>query len=203
MITCETLDPSILDHLGKEHWALGPAFFSETELQKLKALAFERWKNGQFEPAKVGRSQEQQRALQIRSDWTSWVDLKDPQLGWFSQRIDSLTSTLNQNFFLGLRELECHFARYAEGQFYEEHIDQSPQSSFLHGERVISFVLYLNENWQPGHGGELCLRIPEKPEICIEPRWGHLILFRSDTVPHAVLPATQERWSLTGWFRRS
>ncbi|MGZ5280210.1 MAG: hypothetical protein ACXWC9_09720 [Pseudobdellovibrionaceae bacterium] len=29
-----------------------------------------------------------------------------------------------------------------------------------------------------------------------------MVLFRSDTVPHAVMKSLKERWSLTGWFRR-
>ncbi len=198
MISCDTLD-----HLQSRQWAQVPDFFTEEELQSLKKSALLRWEKGLFQPAQVGRSQERQRAAQIRSDWTCWIDLQDPTLSFFSEKIAALMRELNQQFFLGIRSFECHFARYAEGQFYEEHIDQSSQASPLHGERVISFVLYLNENWQPGNGGELSIQFPGERALQISPTWGNLVLFRSDTVPHAVLPSKTERWSLTGWFRRS
>lgn len=198
MITCETLE-----QLETRQWALVSDFFSEAELQALKKTAHSRWQNGQFGPAQVGRSQDRKLANQVRSDWTSWLDLTDPEFQWFADKVNELKDELNRSFFLGIRQFECHFARYAEGQFYQEHIDQSPRTSPLHGERVISFVLYLNENWQPGYGGELSIRHPADSEVRIEPRWGQLALFRSDTIPHAVLPAQRERWSLTGWFRRS
>src|SRR3546814_5029992 len=30
---------------------------------------------------------------------------------------------------------------------------------------------------------------------------GRLVVFRSDLIPHEVMPCSQPRWSLTGWFR--
>lgn len=201
MISCE-ITPEMMDQLADKQWVVANQLWTEDELIQLKHLALKRWDSGQFQPAKVGRSSEQQRAAQIRSDWTCWVDLKLPEFENLAEKVESLRQNLNQSLYLGINQFECHFARYAEGQFYEEHIDQPRLQSPLHGERVISFVLYLNENWQPGNGGELRLRLNDK-EILIEPLWGRLALFRSDTVPHAVLASRTERWSLTGWFRRS
>jgi SM-20-related protein len=36
----------------------------------------------------------------------------------------------------------------------------------------------------------------------IKPRPGCVVLFLSDEVEHEVLPATRDRWSIAGWFRR-
>jgi SM-20-related protein len=36
----------------------------------------------------------------------------------------------------------------------------------------------------------------------VQPTGGCLVVFLSGEVPHEVLPATRERLSLTGWFRR-
>jgi SM-20-related protein len=41
-----------------------------------------------------------------------------------------------------------------------------------------------------------------KTGIRCEPTGGCLVVFLSGEVPHEVLPATRERLSLTGWFRR-
>ena len=200
MMTCESLEQA-MEQLSEKQWACLSHFFSEKELSQLKASAQTAWNQGQFAPAKVGRSAEQQRAQSIRSDSTLWLDLSDPNYAFLSHKIQALQSTLNQNFFLGLKEFECHFAHYSPGQFYDEHIDQARLQSPLHGERVISFVLYLNSNWSPEDGGQLSIR-SQTPFVEIDPVEGRLVLFRSDTVPHAVRPATRERWSLTGWFRR-
>jgi SM-20-related protein len=197
MIPCETLQ-----NLADKQWCQLEGFFAPSLVQSLYQEAQNRWNQGQFQAAKVGRSQEQTRAAEIRSDSTAWIDLQDPFFKEFSEQIRILKSELNQALFLGLQDFECHFTRYSEGQFYDEHIDQPRIKSPLHGQRVISFVLYLNPEWKPEFGGQLVIRLNSQ-EIQIFPESGRAVLFRSDTVPHAVLPAYQDRWSLTGWFRRT
>ncbi len=177
-------------------------FFPEAFLQSLLTRAQTLWQEGQFQAAKVGRGAQQQKAAEIRSDAILWLELEDPQWQDLRGEIDQLKRDLNETFYLGVQRFECHLARYAEGQFYDRHIDQSESGKNQPEARVLSFVLYLNPNWTPGDGGELCL-FHKGPEIRIEPRWGRLMLFRSDTVPHAVMKSSRERWSLTGWFRRS
>jgi SM-20-related protein len=96
-----------------------------------------------------------------------------------------------------LFDLELHYARYPPGGSYARHIDQ------LHGrnERAVSFVLYLNDAWKPGHGGELRIFNPEGIRD-IEPIAGRLVCFLTAGREHAVLPTRQVRLSITGWFRR-
>lgn len=195
-IPCETLHK-----LAESQWLCWDHLFSEAELLVLQKVAFEKWTQGEFRSAKVGRGSEQQSSAEIRSDSIYWLDLESPFAQSFAQKIQILQEDLNQTLFLGINQFECHFSRYAEGQFYEEHLDQSQKKSRMHGERVISFVLYLNKNWQETHGGQLSLRHLAQ-DILVDPLWGRIVLFRSDTVPHAVLPSRAERWSLTGWFRR-
>jgi SM-20-related protein len=190
-----------IQHLAEQDWVLLENYFSKDLTRELHLDAQRLWQKGAFQAAKVGRSSEQKKASEIRSDWTHWVDLHAATYQKLDREIQALQSNLNQKLYLGLQDFECHFARYGEGQFYDRHIDQSTSKSPLHGERVLSFVLYLNPNWQPGDGGELCL-FHQETEIQIQPQWGRVILFRSDTVPHAVLMSKKERWSLTGWFRR-
>ena len=66
---------------------------------------------------------------------------------------------------------------------------------------MVSCSLYLNPGWSAGDGGLLRLHLNARP-VDVPPRAGTLVLFRSDTVRHEVLPATRPRFSLTGWFRR-
>ncbi len=191
-----------LTHLQEQDWVLLENFFPESLLQDLLQRAQTLWSEGQFQAAKVGRGAEQQQATDIRSDWTHWVDLRDPIYSQLAQSIQGLQNDLNRSFYLGAQSFECHLARYSQGQFYERHIDQSPSQKNQPGARILSFVLYLNPNWNVGDGGELCL-YHVSPEIRIEPRWGRLALFRADSVPHAVMKSFKDRWSLTGWFRRA
>jgi SM-20-related protein len=109
--------------------------------------------------------------------------------------LEQLRLRLNREAFLGLFELELHYAAYPPGAGYARHVDQP------HGKtrRKISVVLYLNRGWQPDAGGEL--RIFSGVEhIDVQPLAGRLVCFLTDSREHCVLPAQRERLSLTGWF---
>jgi SM-20-related protein len=54
----------------------------------------------------------------------------------------------------------------------------------------------------PEHGGQLRMYLDESAEHDVVPTGGCLVVFLSGDIPHEVLPATRERLSLTGWFRR-
>jgi SM-20-related protein len=108
---------------------------------------------------------------------------------------------LNRELTLGLFELEFHFARYAPGRGYERHLDQLAGSDA----RVLSWALYLNDDWRAGEGGGLRLYTQGQarpPFLEFPPRGGRLMVFLSERFEHEVLPATRERLSITGWFRR-
>ena len=67
--------------------------------------------------------------------------------------------------------------------------------------RVLSSVTYLNADWGDRDGGALRLYLPRGAHD-IAPRGGSLVLFLSAEIEHEVLPATRERLSIAGWFRR-
>lgn len=53
----------------------------------------------------------------------------------------------------------------------------------------------------PEHGGALRLHLPQR-QVDIQPTGGSLVVFMSAGTEHEVLPASRDRLSLTGWFRR-
>ena len=188
-----------LEHYG---WIMSDDIIPAELAHRLLSEGLQRWQAGQFHAATIGRSTTQQHNTAIRGDTICWIDEPSPYpaSAEFLERTGVLQQTLNRHFFLGLRHLECHFARYEPGAGYAQHIDQHRNTGF----RKISMVFYLNPDWQPGNGGELCIYHPDDPEKEIGrilPQMGRLALFRSDTIPHAVLPSSKNRWSLTGWFR--
>lgn len=154
-----------------------------------------------FQPAGVGRDRHHQHNPGVRSDLIHWMDSNAAAvvryLGW----IELLRTGLNQRLWLGLFDYEAHYACYPMGAFYTKHLDAFTGKSC----RVVTTVLYLNPGWHPDDGGELVIYTEDGAiELKrITPDYGKLVLFLSDRFPHAVLPATQPRWSIAGWYRRN
>jgi SM-20-related protein len=102
---------------------------------------------------------------------------------------------------LGLFELEAHLAVYPPGSFYRRHLDQFPGV----GERTVTTILYLNQDWiQPG-GGQLRLYtgpVDQRRYEEVLPLGGRLVTFLSARFLHEVLPARRDRLSITGWFKK-
>jgi SM-20-related protein len=71
-------------------------------------------------------------------------------------------------------------------------------------------VLYLNRAWRETDGGAVRMYVGEaagpserESHVDIAPHAGTLVLFLSADFEHEVLPASRERMSVAGWFRRS
>lgn len=212
----------LFQSLEEHGWAISDRIVLPSLTHALYNHTHQLWQQGFFKPASVGRNAGLVHDPDIRGDAISWLDEKSPAAAVveFQSFAQQLRTELNQHFFLGLRSQEFHFARYEPGHGYARHIDQHVGS----GARKISLVLYLNEEWRPDDGGELCLyednlsgkttpattpasvyetsSTPiEEPVTKLLPQAGRLVLFRSDRIPHEVLPAQRVRWSLTGWYR--
>jgi SM-20-related protein len=152
-----------------------------------------------FEAAKVGASHEKQRVESIRGDYTFWIDPLNPPGPFKSliQFLDELKEQVNASFYLGLKQYECHLAFYPPGTFYQKHLDRFATDS----SRRLSFIFYLNQDWEKTNGGELI--IYNKKGDVIETVWpmpGSFIAFLSDEFPHEVKSGNKERRSFTGWM---
>ncbi len=151
-----------------------------------------------FKKAGIGRQSQHILDDSIRSDQICWIDdtseAGDTWLRW----TESLKQYLNRRLFLGLNDFESHFAHYGKGDFYKKHKD-----AFVgQGNRILSAVTYLNDDWLQQDGGELVLYDESSKEIeRILPELGTLVIFLSEEFPHEVLPAQRERYSIAGWFR--
>ncbi|KAL3666036.1 hypothetical protein V7S43_008829 [Phytophthora oleae] len=69
--------------------------------------------------------------------------------------------------------------------------------------KCVTAVLYLNEEWEKGDGGEIVLYPFPKPRVVVKPRFGELVLFSSQQMLHRVMPATKPRYALTTWMYHS
>ena len=60
-------------------------------------------------------------------------------------------------------------------------------------------MIYLNEEWAEGDGGELVI-YKNSGEMKIQPLASRCVLFKSDQIEHEVLFTNKPRYSLTGWL---
>lgn len=152
--------------------------------------------NDSFHRAAVGRARDETVNKFVRRDRICWIDedagIADEWLAW----TERLRVFLNRRLFLGLFSFESHYAFYRPGDFYKRHYDA------FRGEanRILSVVTYLNKGWLPEQGGELVI-YTEDDCVHVGPGFGTVVIFLSEEFPHEVLPATRDRFSVTGWFR--
>ena len=173
-------------------------FASGAEVFALRECARTRELRGDFAPARIGRQGAERRRDHIRGDFTSW--LSEPLLPperTLLERLEDLRLQLNREAFLGLLELELHYAKYPAGAAYSRHVDQ-PQGST---QRKLSLVLYLNPAWQSTDGGVLRIHAADDRFVDVEPIAGRLVCFLTSGREHEVLRAECERLSISGWFR--
>ncbi|HET7844096.1 MAG TPA: 2OG-Fe(II) oxygenase, partial [Xanthomonadales bacterium] len=148
-------------------------------------------------PAAVGRTRTHDPSL--RGDATRWLEAgaseaQDALLA----RLDALRTALNGAAYLGLADVEAHFALYPPGARYARHRDRFRDDD----RRTVSLVCYLNEDWDPGRdGGALRLYDAGDTAHDVAPLGGRAVVFLSE-LEHEVLPATRDRFSVAAWLLR-
>ena len=185
-------------------WAVMPMSLSREEGLHLKNECTASYAKGAFRRAGVGRGDSLQVREDIRRDEVMWIEpgATSAHQTLYLASLETLRLALNERFYLGLFNYEGHFAIYPQGAFYKAHLDRHAGTR----ERIVTVILYLNEGWQTGDGGELKLwTSPDGRDGCyelIEPRMGTMVCFMAEDFWHEVLPANKQRASITGWFRQ-
>lgn len=200
MFPANNLDQFLIkyfEELNKQSWTLIPTQM-DFALQ-LQNSAKAKLSTNQFKPAGITQSTEPRPS--IRNDQIFWLDKKTDSLTPIDrlvlERLNALTHCLKNYFRISLTEFECHYAVYETGHFYQKHLDTTHENN----KRIFSFVIYLNENWEPQDGGQLLGYAQNEKIFEILPRIGQMVLFKSD-LEHEVLATHKTRHSLTGWIRR-
>jgi len=163
--------------------------------QEIQALA----RADSLARAGVGREEDFQIDRSVRRDRIHWLRRESAAQDQFLTLAEQMRQSLNRRLFLGLFEFEAHFAHYPPGAFYRRHVDSFRGAA----NRVLSTVTYLNHAWEDGDGGELMLYAENSDETLarIAPVGGRMVIFLSEELPHEVLPARRDRYSIAGWFR--
>lgn len=187
---------SWIDQLSEDDHVVIDDFIEEGVYRSARSFLMEKLEDETFAKAKIGPGSEEQVVSEIRGDYIYWLDRnRDTTLLPFFGLIDETIQVLNRYCYLSLSGFEFHLAHYPAGSFYKRHLDQFKSRS----NRMISMIIYLNEGWKPGNGGELKI-YQDKGDLIVEPLARRCVLFKSDTVPHEVLKTQVSRYSLTGWL---
>lgn len=198
-----TLGERIASALADRGVVVVPGFLSKQSVSELLAEGKRRRAVGEFAGSSIGRDRGNRRDTSVRGDSICWLDeatASDPEHALL-ERLAELSAVLNESLMLGIVECEAHYARFAAGSGYSRHVDRFGDDDA----RMISLVMYLNENWCDADGGALRLygrRDMHEPTRDLSPRGGTLVAMRSEVIEHEVLPATVERWSIAAWLRR-
>lgn len=191
----------LVDGLADRGCGIADAIFPAEIIQGLRRNLADYYERDQMHPAGVGKKFDYQRNAEVRGDVIRWLekDSKDPSERYFLDTVTAFGQHVNATCFTSINDLEFHYAYYQEGSFFKRHIDQFRSDRG----RVLSFVLYLNENWKESEGGKLSLYLPEG-ELSLYPEEGRVVTFRSDQVEHEVHPSIgRGRMSIAGWLKKS
>lgn len=190
----------IVERIAEQGYAVIENFLSQNQVKALALQAQSLQNAGEMYKATTGVAKVENATR--RGDFIHWIEASQASTAEaaYLNAMAALQQAINQAFFLGLFELESHFAIYPPGAGYQKHLDQFIGKE----ERKVSCILYLNDNWHSDHGGQLRMYLDKKDDkrfIDITPQAGTLVVFLSSDFLHEVLPANRERMSVSGWFR--
>ncbi|PWT71377.1 MAG: 2OG-Fe(II) oxygenase [Proteobacteria bacterium] len=197
------LDSTLATTIAERGWAYARHFLDRPVWSRLAEELRLAERDDKLRPAGLGARQRYRVVEDIRGDRIQWLGAaacSEAQAQALS-RLEELRLACNRELQLGLLDFEGHLALYPAGSYYRRHRDQPVDSDA----RVLSCLLYLNDDWKQEDGGCLRLYLDDGDagrRIDVLPEGGALVCFLSAHFFHEVLPATRDRLSLAGWFRR-
>jgi len=189
----------LVEGLAEQGYAVLDDFLAEEEVRALVVVLLQKFEQGQFRQAGIGKGTLHTKNLQVRGDQIYWLSENSPDVAerQYLERVGQFMHYLNATCYTGLRSFEFHYALYPVGTFYRRHLDRFSGDE----SRQYSVVCYLNEDWKPAMGGELMLYLSGRT-VAVLPQAGRLVVFRSGDLEHEVRPACQPRLSITGWLKQ-
>ena len=194
----EKIFNKLIDTFIENEIGIADDFINAKLAAHLRNNISELYKNEQFLSAGTGNSMVVNQDKFVRSDVIYWLDREhnNQYENDFFDLMDSFILHLNQTCYTGINGYEFHYTLYEEGSFYKKHLDQFKNN----GSRKYSMVMYLNLDWKPGDGGELCI-YQDGVARNISPENGKSVFFKSDVLEHEVLATNVARLSITGWLK--
>jgi SM-20-related protein len=180
-----------------------PGFLSKKEVHIFRSQLNAVRAREKFHRAGIGQGTAREVHDLVRRDEIFWIERSAPDT--FAEelwaKLDELQNAFNTSpLYLGIKDFEGHYARYAQGGYYRRHLDRLRKNNT----RVVSLIIYLNENWSTRDGG--CLRLYNDSQdkakfIEVDPVGGTMVCFMSEDLEHEVSTCNSTRLSISGWFR--
>lgn len=188
----------LINSFLEDNVGISDHFLSDLLTEQLKKNLNTLYSNQQFHAAGIGNDTVQGHNNTIRSDQIYWLDRAHNDLfeNNFFDLMDLFVRFLNTTCYTGITGYEFHYARYEQGSFYKKHLDQFKNNK----SRAFTMIMYLNEGWVEGDGGELRV-FHSDHEQNISPNNGKCVFFKSSELEHEVLITNVPRLSITGWLR--
>ncbi|MCB0475538.1 MAG: 2OG-Fe(II) oxygenase [Flavobacteriaceae bacterium] len=187
---------SWFDTLSNKDYVVIDNFLPTALYSRIRHFFENKLKEDAFRKSAIGSLFNEQIIEGVRGDYIYWLDKnKDTDLEFLFKLLDETKNMLNRYCYLSLSDYEFHLAHYPSGSFYKRHLDRFNNRS----NRMITMILYMNEQWQEENGGQLKIYTTDTSEL-VAPLSNRCILFRSDALEHEVLLTRADRYSLTGWF---
>jgi len=200
----EGLKTALLQGLRDQGWFASPELVPRTIAAQLREQLLLHKQAERLKPAQIGQGQQKRARPDVRGDSILWLDPENPteleRDFWIW--LGNLKNLMNQHLQLGLRSEEIHYAVYPPHTRYQKHKDSFEKDD----DRTLSFVLYLNEDWQPDFGGQIALyneQNPDQKDAEIHPDFAQCVLFLSANIFHEVIFTNRERFSVTGWLKKT
>jgi len=188
---------TVIDQLVQQQWCVLTDFFSPELCRQLYDELQAHAAQSQLRPARVGKDEQLTRRTDIRGDDILWLDGSSAAQAQFLDVMEQLKQQINRELYMGLDELEAHYALYPPGMGYQKHLDSFQNNNL----RRITIVAYLNEAWVEADGGQLNIYDGDTVMASILPKVGTLVCFVSERWPHEVAVTHRWRSSIAGWFR--
>lgn len=191
----------IVEGLVQQGWVAIPNYLDPELCDELRMEMLRYHEQNRFQKAGIGRIDERHRNEKIRRDKIYWLEGSTSAQRTYLDLMADLRQHINRELFLGLFDLEAHYAVYEPGDFYRKHLDAFRGRS----SRVVTVVSYFNPQWREEDGGLLNIYDSDDRALVsqIMPLAGTLVCFLSEKIPHEVTPTAQLRCSVAGWFRHN
>lgn len=189
----------IISDITNQKYSIVDNFFSPDEVMIIRESLLIKYEEDTFKKSAIGNKTNEVVKKAIRGDIILWIDeaMGNTAELIFFNKINDFKDYLNRTCFLGINQIEFHYAIYPKGTFYKRHLDTFQNDD----RRKLSIVCYLNsEDWQPENGGELVLYLNNEQKT-IYPLPGKIVIFESNVLEHEVKPVNTPRLSITGWLK--
>lgn len=139
-----------MDILSEQDYVIIDTFLDDALYGTLRNFLLE--KINVFDQAVIGTLNQHVIKQRIRGARTYWLNKNgDSALHYFWQLLEETKFIVNRYCYLSLSGKAFHLAHDPSGGHYVRHLNQFVGRN----NRTISMVIYLNEDWQPAHGGQL------------------------------------------------